>query len=61
MSTPGPGGREVPAPAGNQDYVDNSTWDQSSSGGDPSWTDNSGGGGDSSWDNGGGGNSDDTF
>jgi hypothetical protein len=51
------------APGSNQDYVDNGTWDQPSSGGDNSWSDNTGGGGDS-WDTGGGGgsdNSDDTF
>jgi hypothetical protein len=54
----GQGGGAAPA---NQDYVDNSTWDQPSTGGDSSWTDNSSGGGDSSWDSGGGGNSDDTF
>jgi hypothetical protein len=61
-------------PAGNQDYVDNSGWDQNTGGGDASWTDNSGGGGggDSSWtddssssDSGGswdsGGGSDDTL
>ncbi len=49
------------APAGNQDYVDNGSWDQPS-GGDGAWSDNAGGGGDS-WDSGGGGgdNSDDTF
>jgi uncharacterized protein len=59
------------AAAGNQDYVDNGTWDQPATGGDSSWADNSGttdaswtdnsGGGDSGWDSGGGGNSDDTF
>jgi hypothetical protein len=48
-------------PAGNQDYVDNGSWDQNTGSGDSSWTDNSGGGGDdSSWDSGGGG-SDDTL
>jgi hypothetical protein len=51
------------APASNQDYVDNGTWDQPSGGGDNTWSDNTGGGGDS-WDSGTGGssdNSDDTF
>jgi hypothetical protein len=44
-------------PAGNQDYVDNSGWDQNAGGGDASWTDNNGGG-DSGWsDNSGGGDS----
>jgi len=47
--------------AGNQDYVDNGTWDQPSST-DSSWTDNSGGGSsDGGWDSGGGSSSDDTF
>ena len=54
--------------SGNQDYVDNSSWDQPS-GNDQGWTDNSGGGdsswggggSDGGWDSGGGGNSDDTF
>jgi len=51
--------------AGNQDYVDNSTWDQPSGGGDAPLPDNSGGGwdGGGSWDSGGGGggSNDDTF
>ena len=49
--------------AGNQDFVDNGTWDQPDTSTDSSWTDNSGGGGsDSGWDSGGGGgSSDDTF
>ena len=52
-------------PAGNQDYVDNGSWDQANSN-DTSWTDNSGGGGGfdtggGGWDSGGGGGSDDTF
>jgi hypothetical protein len=48
------------ASSGNQDYVDNGTWDQSSAPTDNSWSDNSGGGSDS-WDSGGSDNSDDTF
>jgi hypothetical protein len=51
------------APAGNQDYVDNGTWDQPT-GGDASLPDDSGGSWDAGsgggWDSG-GGNSDDTF
>ena len=43
--------------AGNQDYVDNGSWDQQPAQ-DTSWSDNSGGGG---WDSGGGGSSDDSF
>jgi uncharacterized protein len=46
------------APAANQDYVDNGTWDQPNTNTDPSWSDNSGGG-DSGWDS--GSSSDDTF
>jgi uncharacterized protein len=55
------------APAGNQDYVDNGTWDQPNTGSDNSWSDNSASGSDGgsdSWDSGGGGSSDssdDTF
>jgi uncharacterized protein len=52
----------------NQDYVDNSSWDQQPAQ-DASWTDNSGGGDSGSWDTGGdsgggdsgGGGSDDSF
>ena len=35
--------------AGGQDYVDNSSWDQSGAGTDSSWTDNSSNSTDSSW------------
>jgi uncharacterized protein len=51
------------AAASNQDYVDNSSWDQQPAQ-DSSWTDNSGGGDSGSWDSGGGdsgGGSDDSF
>ncbi len=59
-STPEAGARVAAHPGGNQDYVDNGTWDQQSGTSDSSWVDNSGGGSDSSWDSG-GGSSDDTF
>ena len=48
------------AAASNQDYVDNSTWDQQPAQ-DSSWTDNSGGSWDSGSSDSGGGSSDDTF
>jgi hypothetical protein len=63
-SNPTQGAVDSGAAAGNQDYVDNGTWDQPT-GGDAPLPDDSGGswdsGGGGGWDSGGGGNSDDTF